>query len=125
MQGCGERDSKNVGTNLFVTLLKHAYHLTRTQVLACCSWYSGTPQRGHAQHAGKIQTILLVLAYFCGAFKLSGCVCRLHTVHDEEKPFELEMAWICDDSKKQFVKVPADLLAEADKAAKDALNSDM
>lgn len=49
----------------------------------------------------------------------------LHTVHDEEKPFEIEMAWICDDSKKQFVKVPADLLAEADKAAKDALNSDM
>lgn len=49
----------------------------------------------------------------------------LHTVHDEEKPFELEMAWICDESKKQFVKVPADLLQEADKAAKDALNSDM
>ena len=52
-------------------------------------------------------------------------LCRLHTVHDEEKPFELEMAWICDESKKQFVKVPAELLAEADKAAKDALNSDM
>ncbi len=50
---------------------------------------------------------------------------RLHTVHDEEKPFELEMVWICDESKKQFVKVPADLLQEADKAAKDALNSDM
>ena len=53
------------------------------------------------------------------------CTCSLHTVHDEEKPFELEMAWICDDSKKQFVKVPADLLQEADKAAKDALNSGM
>lgn len=49
----------------------------------------------------------------------------LHTVHDEEKPFELEMAWICDDSQKQFVKIPKDLLEEADKAAKDALNSDM
>lgn len=68
---------------------------------------------------------MYVSAYFCCAIKMSGCVCRLHTVHDEEKPFELEMAWICDDSKKQFVKVPADLLAEADKAAKDALNSDM
>lgn len=74
---------------------------------------------------GKLQTVLFVLAYLCGAITLFGCVCRLHTVHDEEKPFELEMAWICDDSKKQFVKVPADLLAEADKAAKDALNSDM
>lgn len=50
---------------------------------------------------------------------------RLHTAHDEEKPFELEMAWICDESGKKFVKVPADLVQEADKAAKDALNSDM
>ena len=49
----------------------------------------------------------------------------MHTVHDEEKPFELEMAWICDESQKQFVKIPKDLLEEADKAAKDALNSDM
>lgn len=56
---------------------------------------------------------------------LHGLTCRLHTVHDEEKPFELEMAWICEESNKQFAKVPADLLAEADKAAKDALNSDM
>jgi len=58
-------------------------------------------------------------------FSNAACACSLHTVHDEEKPFELEMAWICDESKKQFVKVPADLLQEADKAAKDALNSDM
>ena len=50
---------------------------------------------------------------------------RLHTAHDEEKPFELEMAWICDESGKKFAKVPADLVQEADKAAKDALNSDM
>ncbi|KAL3150385.1 Phosphoprotein associated with glycosphingolipid-enriched microdomains 1 [Trebouxia sp. C0010 RCD-2024] len=65
---------------------------------------------------------------------LKGLTCKaavkeiakiLHTVHDEEKPFEIEMAWICDDSKKKFAKVPADLVAEADKAAKDALNSDM
>ena len=51
--------------------------------------------------------------------------CSLHTVHDEEKPFELELAWICLESDKKFQRVPADLAQEADRAAKDALNSDM
>ena len=51
--------------------------------------------------------------------------CSLHTVHDEEKPFELELAWICNESDKKFQRVPADLAQEADRAAKDALNSDM
>eukprot|EP00891_Asterochloris_glomerata_P004683 jgi/Astpho2/4683/Aster-00244 len=49
----------------------------------------------------------------------------LHTVHDEEKPFELELAWICNESDKKFQRVPVDLAQEADRAAKDALNSDM
>lgn len=51
--------------------------------------------------------------------------CSLHTVHDEEKPFELELAWICNESDKKFQRVPVDLAQEADRAAKDALNSDM
>ena len=51
---------------------------------------------------------------------------RLHSVHDEEKPFELELAWICDESSKQFRLVPADLAAEAERQAKAALaDSDM
>ena len=51
--------------------------------------------------------------------------CSLHTVHDEEKPFELELAWICDESKKEFKRVPADLAAEAEQQAKAALDEDM
>ena len=67
----------------------------------------------------RATTLLIpVSSFWCFGYSL-------HTVHDEEKPFELEMAWICDDSQKHFVKVPKDLLQEADKAAKDALNSDM
>ena len=46
-------------------------------------------------------------------------------MHDEEKPFEMELAWICDESGKEFKKVPADLAAEAAQQAKAALDDDM
>jgi hypothetical protein len=48
----------------------------------------------------------------------------LHQVHDEEKGFEMELAWVCDESNKQFQRVPDELVAEADKAAKDALEAE-
>lgn len=52
--------------------------------------------------------------------------CSLHSVHDEEKPFELELSWVCDESNNEFRRVPADLVAEATAAAKAALaESDM
>ena len=50
----------------------------------------------------------------------------LHSVHDEDKPFELELAWICDASGRLFQRVPADVAAAAEAAAKSALEeSDM
>jgi 20S proteasome subunit alpha 7 len=53
-------------------------------------------------------------------------VCRLHSVHDDEKPFELELSWVCEDSQNEFKQVPAELVAEANAAAKAALaDSDM
>lgn len=52
--------------------------------------------------------------------------CSLHSVHDDEKPFELELSWVCEDSNNEFKRVPADLVAEASAAAKAALaDSDM
>ncbi|BFI22152.1 20S proteasome subunit alpha 7 [Marchantia polymorpha subsp. ruderalis] len=56
--------------------------------------------------------------------KLSQMTCRegviavakiIYNVHDEakDKAFELEMSWICDESKREHQRVPADLLAEA------------
>lgn len=66
--------------------------------------------------------------------KLSEMTCReavveaskiLHRVHDEEsKPFEIEMSWVCDESNKTFQRVPADLLAAANAAAKASLQED-
>ncbi len=51
----------------------------------------------------------------------------IHTVHDEvkDKEFELEMSWICPESGNQHQLVPKALLAEAQKAAKTALEADM
>lgn len=95
---------------------------------ACCSVLLLSVVALHAQDIYCCDLHLLLHEATCTlAYSLQFCgsLCRLHTVHDEEKPFEIEMAWICDDSKKKFAKVPADLVAEADKAAKDALNSDM
>lgn len=67
--------------------------------------------------------------------KLEEMTCRqgvievakiLHSVHDEEKPFELEVSWVCEESGNEFQRVPADLLAQATAEAKAALaESDM
>ncbi|GLT44740.1 hypothetical protein SLA2020_186200 [Shorea laevis] len=64
--------------------------------------------------------------------KLSEMTCRegvievakiIYKVHDEakDKAFELEMSWICDESKKQHEKVSDALLEEAKAAARAAL----
>lgn len=48
----------------------------------------------------------------------------LNRAHDEEKPFELEMAWICAESNWEFKRVPQDLVDAADQEAKDALEEE-
>eukprot|EP00897_Mesotaenium_endlicherianum_P007834 jgi/Mesen1/7079/ME000369S06405 len=68
--------------------------------------------------------------------KLSEMTCRegvvavakiIYGVHDEakDKAFELEMSWVCDESNKEYQRVPADLLAEAKAAAEKAQEEDM
>jgi len=46
----------------------------------------------------------------------------LYKLHDDvkDKAFELELSWVCDESKRQHVFVPADLRAQAIKVAIDA-----
>lgn len=54
------------------------------------------------------------------------CVCSLQSVHDDEKPFEMELSWICPESDNEFRRVPAELATEAERSAKAALaDSDM
>ena len=49
--------------------------------------------------------------------------CSLHGVRDEEKPFILELAWICEASNWQFQHVPAEIAEAAEKQAKEALEA--
>ena len=44
----------------------------------------------------------------------------MYAVHDEEKPFELEMAWICEESKRMFQQIPQTIVDEAERKAKEA-----
>jgi 20S proteasome subunit alpha 7 len=52
--------------------------------------------------------------------------CSIYVVHEDanEKEFELEMSWIGDETKGLHVPVPADLLAEAEAKAKEAIAGD-
>eukprot|EP01028_Stygiella_incarcerata_P002499 TRINITY_DN1469_c0_g1_i2.p2 TRINITY_DN1469_c0_g1~~TRINITY_DN1469_c0_g1_i2.p2 ORF type:complete len:147 (-),score=41.41 TRINITY_DN1469_c0_g1_i2:170-610(-) len=47
----------------------------------------------------------------------------LHEAHTEhrDKPFEIELGWICDESDRQFTRVPEELRAEADAIGRQAL----
>jgi len=64
--------------------------------------------------------------------KLNELTCRqavndiariIYSVHDEvkDKQFELELSWICDESKQVYQLVPKDLRDEAERLAKLAL----
>ena len=50
----------------------------------------------------------------------------IYQLHDEvkDKPFELELSWICDESNKKHVFIPNDLLNEAIDAGKKAAEDD-
>ncbi|KAJ1651768.1 putative proteasome subunit alpha type-7 [Dispira simplex] len=51
----------------------------------------------------------------------------IHTVHDEakDKEFELELTWICEETKGRFERVPQSLVQEAEEFATEAMASDM
>lgn len=48
----------------------------------------------------------------------------IHQLHDEAKPFEVELGWVCEESGKEFKRVPAEVVEEARKAAAASLDSD-
>lgn len=48
----------------------------------------------------------------------------LQRVHDEEKPFEAELAWVCDESQRVFQRVPQELVEEAERLAKEKLEAE-
>ena len=60
---------------------------------------------------------------YCLTFRL--IVCSIYLVHDDakEKDFELEMSWVGDETDGIHQPVPKDLLDEASRKAKEALET--
>ncbi|GBF90613.1 proteasome subunit alpha type-3 [Raphidocelis subcapitata] len=94
---------------------------------------SGVAHKYHGTAVGKARQ---AVKNELEKMKLGQLTCReavveaakiLHKVHEEDgKPFEIEMSWICDDSGRVHQRVPAEVLAEAEAAAKAAMEeSDM
>jgi 20S proteasome subunit alpha 7 len=51
----------------------------------------------------------------------------IHTAHDEakDKDFELEITWVCEESKGKHLSVPKDLVQEAERRAKEDIADEM
>lgn len=78
---------------------------------------------GKGRQAAKTEIERLPLATLTCADAVTAVARILYSAHegDGAKPFELELAWVCDASGRVFERVPADLVAEAEAAAKAAL----
>jgi 20S proteasome subunit alpha 7 len=50
----------------------------------------------------------------------------LHVLHDEakDKPFEIEMSWICEETGFKHAMVDTEIVAEAEKWAKESIEAD-
>lgn len=53
-------------------------------------------------------------------------MCSIFLVHDElkDKQFDLELSWVCAQSKGLHERVPANLQTEAEKSARAAMEED-
>ena len=52
---------------------------------------------------------------------------RIYAVHDDvkDKDFELELSWVCAESKGKHQFVPTEIAQEAERLAKAALHQEM
>jgi 20S proteasome subunit alpha 7 len=86
--------------------------------------YFGTAV-GKGRQAAKTEIEKLKLDQLTCREAVNEAVKILYKIHDDDgKPFEIEMSWVCDDSNRQHQHVPAELVAEAERAAKAALDDD-
>lgn len=82
---------------------------------------------GKGRQAAKTEIEKLKLSEMTSREGVIAVAKIIYGVHDEakDKSFELEMGWVCDESKREFQRIPADLLAEAKEAAQKAQEEDM
>jgi 20S proteasome subunit alpha 7 len=80
---------------------------------------------GKAKQGAKAELEKLKLSEMTAREAVFAVAKIIYLIHDEvkDKDFELELSWICKESNYQHKLVPADLLQEAEKAAKQAKES--
>jgi len=88
--------------------------------------YFGTAV-GKARQAAKGEIEKLKLSELTVKQAVKEVAKIIYTIHDDvkDKEFELEMSWICAESNYEHQPIPKDILAEAENAAKAAIESDM
>uniref|UniRef100_A0A0E0KQP0 Proteasome subunit alpha type n=2 Tax=Oryza punctata TaxID=4537 RepID=A0A0E0KQP0_ORYPU len=91
------------------------------------SWVCDESKRQHEKGVEKLVTSKMILKgsnrRLHSVHRHSGLYRRVYGVHDEakDKDFELELSWVCDESKRQHEKVPDNLVEQAKAAAQAAL----
>jgi len=82
---------------------------------------------GKGRQAAKTELEKLKLREFTCKEAINDVARIIHLVHDDvkDKEFELELSWICPDSKGQHEMVPKELRDNAERLAKAALDDGM
>eukprot|EP01087_Luapelamoeba_hula_P002318 TRINITY_DN11_c0_g1_i1.p1 TRINITY_DN11_c0_g1~~TRINITY_DN11_c0_g1_i1.p1 ORF type:complete len:286 (+),score=57.35 TRINITY_DN11_c0_g1_i1:99-860(+) len=82
---------------------------------------------GKGSRAAKTEIEKLPLAEMTAREAVKHAAKIIHMVHDDvkDKAFELEMSWICTESGNLHQFVPKDLLDEAEREARAALEDEM
>lgn len=88
---------------------------------------SGNSSSGFASYKGDGKRLRGFTQQFQSGRHWLTAPLSVHLVHDDnkDKDFELEMTWVCAESKFKHALVPADLLKEAEEKAKAALEEGM
>lgn len=91
---------------------------------------SGTAHRyfgtvvGKGKQAARTELERLDLASLT-CVEAVAAMCKIfYKLREEEKPYEIEMGWICDASDRKFKRVPAEVVAAAETKVKAELDSD-
>jgi 20S proteasome subunit alpha 7 len=81
---------------------------------------------GKAKQAAKTELDKLDLKNMTCKEAVNHVARIIYKVHDpiKDKDFELELSWVCDESKKEHVKVPKDIKDEAIRLAQEALKAE-
>eukprot|EP01116_Phalansterium_solitarium_P025731 TRINITY_DN9984_c0_g1_i1.p1 TRINITY_DN9984_c0_g1~~TRINITY_DN9984_c0_g1_i1.p1 ORF type:complete len:252 (+),score=51.20 TRINITY_DN9984_c0_g1_i1:74-829(+) len=88
--------------------------------------YFGTAV-GKGKQAAKGEIEKLKLAEMTCREAVNAIAKIIYQIHDEakDKDFELELSWICEESGRQHQAVPKEIVDEADRLAKAALDEEM